>query len=116
MGAEMNVTLVRHSGAAALVEYADGEGRLRRVTIPAGEIVDGVVSEAELDRGIEYGLPWEELLALRVTPERVADELRRRGIWTAQDLRARPNEAAAALMAAYGVDVAALLKAAEMRR
>lgn len=86
---------------------------MRRAWVPTSEVREGHADLATLDAGISEGLPWEELLTLRVTPERVAAELRRRGIWTAGDLRRNPNAAIAALQAAYALDVQTLLAAAE---
>ncbi len=109
----VSVKVLQQRGQAALVEYLDPAGTLHRVTIPASEIHDNEVAGVTLAMGIEYGLPWEELLTLRVTPALVARELRRRGIWTQLDLRSRPDIALAALQAAYGIDLAALRIAAE---
>lgn len=108
----MRVRVISRKGGAVLVEWASPDG-LKRVVVPAGSLRDDEVSEEELALGIEYGLPWEELLSLEVTPEAIAAELRRRGIWTLADLRAKPNTAVAALQAAYGVGLAALMQAAE---
>ena len=41
-------------------------------------------------------------------------ELKRRGIWTIEELRTRPNEVIGALKDAYGLDLAALLQAAKV--
>ncbi len=110
----MRVRVLQRKGHAALVEWQDEAGCLRRATVPA-RVLQGDEAEAgDLEMGIVYGLPWEELLgAPRVTPERIAAELRRHGIWTRADLRARPNVALAALQSAYGLDLAALMRAAE---
>lgn len=108
----MQVRVVRRDHQASLVEWIDGEG-LHRATVPTAELADNEVSQETLDMGIQYGLPWEGLLRIRVTPEAIAHELRRRGIWTSADLAARPMVALAALQAAYGIDLAALRAAAE---
>ena len=104
------VTVVGRQGQSVLVEWQDG-GDLRRATVPARSVVDNEVDDAELAYGVAYGLPWESMLTFRVTPERVADALRRHGIWTASDLQRSPNAALAALQEAYSVDVSALLLA-----
>lgn len=106
------VKVVGDSGQAVTVEWLAGQ-EIRRATVPRGSIVDGAVDEDTLELGIPYGLPWEELCVLRVTPERIAANLRRRGIWTAADLRKDPNGALTAIRDAYGVDLAALRIAAE---
>jgi len=108
----MRVKLVSRKGQAALVEYLEG-GALRRCVVPLSLLSDDEVAPEALERGLPYGLPWEELLRLATTPEAVAQELRRRGIWTLADLRACPQAAVGALQSCYGVDRAALLRAAE---
>lgn len=104
----MDVKLIAQSGAASLIEYVETDGSLRRVWIPKSVLAGGLATLEELRQGIQYGLPWEEL---GVTPS-VAHELRRRGIWTADDLRRHPNIGVAALQAAYSASVQRLLAAA----
>lgn len=101
--------IIRIVGQAALVEWAEG-GRPMRVTVPA-ELVDdmGTADPADLAQGAPHGLPWESIGAGRTTPERIADALRNAGIWTVEDLRARPQAAVGALQSAFGIDLAALL-------
>lgn len=100
-------------GQAALVEYAEA-GRPVRVTIPVGLVADDLTADpADLAQGAPYGIPWERAPLGHVTMERIADELRNAGIWTAEDLRTRPRAALGALQAAYGIDLAALTKFTE---
>jgi hypothetical protein len=106
----MQVKVVTRQGASVLVEWSDN-GMLRRASLPAGSIVDNAVDDTELGYAVAYGLPWESMLAFRVTPERIADALRRHGIWTAGDLQRLPSAAFAALQEAYSIDVSALLLA-----
>lgn len=107
----MQVTILRQSAQSALVEYTDDTGP-HRVTVPASALHDNGVDEAELALGIEHGAPWEALLRLRVTPETVAAELRRRGIWTLEDLLSKPQEAKGAILALVGNQYAQLVNAA----
>ena len=111
----MRITVVNRQGASVLVEWQDS-GNLRRATMPAGSVVDNAVDDTELGYAVAYGLPWESMLTFRVTPERVADALRRHGIWTASDLQRSPNAALAALQEVYSIDVSALLLAAKNTR
>ena len=37
--------------------------------------------------GSGYGLAWEEFIEITATPELIANELRRQGIWCWQDIR-----------------------------
>ena len=104
------VKVIQQKGQAALVEWIAEDG-LHRATIPASTIIKGQVSEDELSYGIVYGEPWEELITLSATPETIAAELRRCGIWTKEDLESRPTQALSAIQAAYGFGLADLLRA-----
>jgi hypothetical protein len=97
---------------AALVEWYDGTA-LHRVTLPCELVRGDSVDEADLERGIPYGVAWETALQSTATPEAIANELRRCGIWTGDDLAARPTIAAAALQRSIGVNLAALRVAAK---
>lgn len=102
------VNVISTQGQACLVEWDDGVGRPRRAYVPASAVTDGrCVAPAS---GIAYGDDWEGILGtLSVTPDAVADELRRRGIWTREDARRNPTLVMSALQAAYGLDLARLL-------
>lgn len=113
----MQVRTIKQSGAASLTEYVK-DGSLCRVYVPSASIVNAECDEETLERGIEYGLPWEELLeqALGVTPEmarQMAHQLRRRGVWVTTDLRHEPEQTIAALQAAFGASYQRILAAAE---
>jgi hypothetical protein len=93
-------------GKSALVEHGG-----QRAIVPASE----AGNPEALARGVPYGLPWEEVIAsvgLNATPQSLAGELRKRGIWTADDLRRNVNAALGAIQAVYGLDLAALIGAA----
>jgi len=108
----MKITVIRQERQSALVEWHDGE-RMARAIVPAASVSGDEVSAQTLKHGVPWGVPWEDVLSIDVTPQAIADELRRRGIWTAGDLAARPQEAVAALQRVYAVSLAALRKAAE---
>ena len=110
----VKVKVIQQKGQAALVEWIAEEGA-RRATIPASTIVKGQVSQDELEYGIEYGEPWEELITISATPETIAEELRRCGIWTKEDLESRPTQVLSAIQAAYGFGLADLLRAVRQR-
>lgn len=110
----IQTTVIKRQGQAVLVQYVDDKGLVRRVTVPARTIRAGdMVEVVELQRGIPYGVPWSELLSIQVSPERLEQELQRVGIWTAADLLSNPNVAIGAIQAAIGVDLAALIRAAQ---
>jgi len=108
------VRVVQKKGMAALVEWLDADG-MHRATIPAQAIKGNKVAKDELGYGIPYGEPWEEMITLSATPKAITAELRRCGIWTREDLEARPNQALGAIQAVYGIGLTALLRAVRQR-
>lgn len=100
---------VERVGASFLVEYPDGDD-LKRVILPTP--VDGPTPVDELETGIPYGADWSNLI--KPASPSGADfgrELRRRGVWTAEDARTRTGDVFAAIQAVYGIDLAAILTA-----
>ena len=79
------VRLVAHKDDSALVEWID-DGMYCRVYVPLAKLRDGTVAEKDLAKGIPYGLPWEDWIEVAVTPEHIANELRRRGVWCWPDI------------------------------
>ena len=106
---QVAVSTVRVTGEGALVEYAQ-KGKAKRVTIPASEVRGGKVAQDVLDAGIPYGLPWEEVQLATITADELAANLRKAGIWTAEDLRRNTQKAVGVLQATYRLDLAALLR------
>lgn len=106
------VKIVKEHGSALLVEWQDA-GRARRAVVQRTDVQGGRADALALDAGIPYGVAWEEVIHIAVTPQAIADELRRRNIWTLADVEARPNETIAALQRVLSLDVAALRRAAE---
>ena len=92
------VRLVGHQGESALVEWLDAGGMYHRVHVPLDKLEDGTVASKDLERGIPYGLPWEDWIEVQATPEKVANELRRQGVWCWQDVN---NAALAAANKAF---------------
>jgi len=103
-----DVKIIDVVGKSALIERD-----LQRVYVPIEEVVDGQVEEEVWKAGISFGVPWEEVIQCRVTPALIGRELRRRGIWTTEDVARQPNRVIAALQAAYAVDLAALMRVAQ---
>lgn len=107
------VRVVRRDDAAALVEWDEPA---RRAIVPVAILEEregGLWYCPQPEQGAAYGVDWAAVVQMQATPEQLALELHRRGVWTKEDLRARPAEALAALQTVYGVDVAALLRAIE---
>ena len=87
------VRLVAHKDGSALVEWID-EGMYRRVYVPLAKVDQGTVAGKDLAKGIPYGLPWEDWIEVTATPENIANELRRQGVWCWQDINNAAIEAA----------------------
>jgi len=88
------VRLVAHKDGSALVEWIDAGGMYHRVYVPLEKVDKGTVAGKELAKGIPYGLPWEKWITVTATPEGIANELRRMGIWCWQDINNAALEAA----------------------
>jgi len=108
------VRVLEKKGASALVEWADG-GRPRCGYIPKHEILsDSTVPETVLAKAAPHGLAWEDVpFDHKNIPERLADTLRNRGIWTAEDLAHNPQGAISAIQATLRLDLGALNKFAK---
>jgi len=108
------VRVLRQEGQGALVEWRDADGDFHRGFVPAGAASEGACDSADLEAALDYGARWEELVDTSgFTPERLAAELRRRGVWTAKDAEERPGQVVKAIVVASGVTAAALRRAAE---
>lgn len=108
----IKVRVVQRRGESALVEWLDGAQQCRAM-VPVTAVSDGAVAEDVLTAGIPYGVQWSELVTMRGTPEQLQTELYRVGVWTVDDLRQNPQLALGALQRVYGVDLAALMRAAK---
>ena len=106
-----DVNVIRKQGQVVLVEWAE-DGKPKRALVPGDKINNGLCASYILDAGIPYGLQWEELLE-NVNEntkfvEALATNLRKEGIWTAEDVT--PQKILVALQATYGVDVHKILR------
>ena len=104
----MKVKIVSHQAHSVLVEYFDN-GMPKRCVLPAQVMTGEYVSQKELDRGVEFGAPWDEI-GLDATPEKLCANLRNAGVWTVDDLRRKPEVVIGVLQATYGVDYQTLLR------
>ena len=78
------VRVVERKGESALIEWDDG--RLHRAYVPAKALCGSQCPKDVLEEAPAHGVPWELLLDFSdITPDAVADKLRRRGIWTTED-------------------------------
>ena len=107
----MEVKIVGRDGKAIVVEWVDN-GKTYRGVLPAGRVRGNNAYLKDLRRAAPYGIAWEEVVELQATSELLAEELRKRGIWTGKDLYDHPEQAQSAIMATYGIDFQTLLKIA----
>ena len=108
----MEVKIIARDGHSVLIEWVDN-GKLYRGVLPSSSIEgDGYVYKIELKRAAPYGIPWEEVVILKATSDQLAQNLRMREIWTAQDVYDQPEQVQSAIMATYGIDYHMLLKLA----
>lgn len=108
---EQKVTVVRTKGGLSLIEWKDENDIPQRAWVKAESILEGSVV-VNPESGVPYGLDFTQMVELKTTPEDVNREMRKAGIWTLHDLRANPQGALGALMAAYGGTFSTILKAA----
>ncbi len=87
---------IKTEGSSKLVEHENS-----RYVLPA--------DSDDLDLAIPYGLPWEEICQHPAIP----GQLRRRGIYTYEDLVQKHQEALNAIMEAYGQDLQTIMKVAK---
>lgn len=89
------------------VDWTDDRGCLQRSLLPDG------APDAQAPAGVPVGVELEFEVDLPALHCRLQNELRRRGYWTAADVRARrgaaPGDFQAALQAVLKVDVGGLL-------
>ena len=105
----VNVISRNHSGA--LVEFVEGQA-VRRKTVAAAALDGEKIAQDDLDMGVPYGIPWADLVQATVTPATIEKALHNAGVWTLEDLISNPRRAIGALQSAYGLDIAALIRAA----
>lgn len=105
------VQIVRQKGGFTLVEWEEDD-RLYRSWVLPEMVVEGVVDRPQ--RGIPYGVDFSHLVVLQASPQTLDTELKRRDIWTHEDVLHRAQEVLSALQATYGVDLATLLQAAKL--
>jgi hypothetical protein len=100
------VTIIATQGKSALVEW---DGGTRRGFVPVSAVVAGGVPAPILSAAVPYGVDWTKLKPHAADfGERLAVNLRGRGIWAWADLQHMQQEAFAALQVTYQVDLSSL--------
>lgn len=85
----VRVRVMGHKGKSALVQTDD----LKRYYVPANMVRDDMIAKDVLEKGVRYGVPWEEYLGFdEASAETVGMMLRKAGIYTLADLEVRDRQ------------------------
>jgi len=111
----ITVRIIEQRGPSALIEW-NVDDDIRRAFVPAdtieGDKCDGEIVEA----GVPYGIPWEELADISsITPEAIGKEMRRRGLWTADDMERNMQKVSKAIAVIISPVIISLRRAAKNR-
>jgi hypothetical protein len=109
---KQDIKVVRSDKQSALVEYQDGN-ETKRVIVPVSAVVDNVIDDNDLALGIPYGLAWANLVTPSTNSKRIEAELRRAGIWTAEDALKNAPAVQGAVQAAYSIDFSTIMRIAK---
>ena len=80
------VNIVKREKKSVLVAWMDG-GQYRRAYAPASKLKGNSIDAAALEKCPAYGLDWAAKFASLPGADILANELRRQGIWTADDFK-----------------------------
>lgn len=107
-----DIRIIKTKGQSALVEYTKS-GKLERCTVPLDDIKDNTVSDYKLRMGIPYGVEWSKVVTLAATPEKLQQNLRQAGIWTAEDALNNAQIVLSAIQKTYQLDLGQLMMVAK---
>jgi hypothetical protein len=112
--ATVAVRVIESRGESALVEWVAEDGALKRAYVPTAH---GFYDADDLEAGVPYGDPWEDLVDdVVVMGQDVAAALRRGGFWTAEDVERDPRRAQGVVNRLVAPNVAVMAKAAKDAR
>lgn len=101
--APVPVQVVETAGPTSLVEW-ERDGVLQRGYVPAKEVQQGAVSERTLRAAMPYGVPWAKYAPkVNLSPEDIEAALRRRGIWTLDDIALQRASVGTLLFELFGL-------------
>ena len=95
----VTVEIVERQGKSALVAWID-EGQYRRAFVPTSKLAGNEVDADVLEKCASYGVDWVKKFSLP-NADKLANELRRQGIWTAEDFKHGTASVRAAIMRIY---------------
>jgi len=82
----VTVEIIKREKKSVLVAWMDG-GQYHRAYVPASKLKGNSIDAAALEKCPAYGLDWAAKFANLPGADILANELRRQGIWTADDFR-----------------------------
>lgn len=106
------VTIIREDGSMSLVQWTDDKEVPQRNWVKQSMIRMRSGKDAEVDHpehGYPYGVDFSHALNPAVTSHDICRELRKRGLWTVDDLQKSPQSIMGALQAAYGLDLSQII-------
>ncbi|MBU0846473.1 hypothetical protein KKH23_04735 [Patescibacteria group bacterium] len=105
----MQVKIIRSKEHVSLVEYWEGESP-RRVWIPTSEVQEDDVGKETIRQGVEYGLPWAQIINKAIDAQAFELLLKNRGIWTYQDLSRNRNVLAGVIKRTLSIEESKFLE------
>jgi len=121
----ISITLLKVQGQAAIVSFWDKDGMLQARIISRDDVTGlhlnetTVISKHIVDTGTDYGIDMEILLGegYVIGPVDLEQAMRKRGLWTYEDINSNPQAVMAAINSLSGQLFASVLeKARELRR
>jgi hypothetical protein len=113
-GAKTPVTIIRTKESSTLVQYVE-DGVLSRKYVPTVEVVDSMVADEILARGIPYGYTWEDV-ELKFDMLKFVNELHNSDAWTIDDVLKSPQKLWSALRAALADSLSNILDVARKEK
>lgn len=109
----MEIKVIKNLPDSLLIEWEEdgilNRGLVAKSLVKGNKIDDGFLSLVE-----PYGIDWVALLEdvgiQEVTPESIARELTKRGLWTSDDVLRNSMAIQEAVMSAFGITVSKVMK------
>lgn len=104
--------MIERGGKLSLVEVYD-ENDWERAYVPTEAVQGDEIAEDAFQAGTPYGVLWEEYLEdVAIPASEIGGELRRRGIWTLEDIALNRQVAVRCLVAAVTPAMNEMIRAA----
>lgn len=110
------IRVIERQGEAALVEWMVEGGDFNRGIVPIKSLTGDAVRSTILSKAIPHGVKWEKFITLTASVQDIGRELRRRGIFTIDDLNQNPTALQKAIIDSLGKDISAFFQAVQKER